>query len=206
MSGVGGGWTFEKTRVPALALGSLVRGAQVFVYDCGNHIEGACPDELGHLISAKDEDSWLRGYAILSSLSQVPVNNVLIGLVFHAGGELGNVEAEGISAGYLSLDAYLPGPLLEYRVVVFPEFALFTRTLGALSHQARFGTQDGVMAVFHLYLAVVHVGRFDLLGRSKGPAPTAGSLEVTIVQDGDCRVRRAEDIPSPAIRIREAGR
>ena len=185
MSGVGGGWTFEKTRVPALALGPLVRGTQVFVYYCGNHVEGACPDELGHLVAAQDEDGGLGGYAILSSLSQVPVNNVLIGLVFHAGGELGNVQADGIGTSYLPLDAYLPGPLLEYRVVVFPEFALLTRTLGALSHQARFGTQDGVMAVFHLDPAVVHVGRFDLLGRSKGPAPTAGSLEVTIVQDGD---------------------
>ena len=184
MSGVGGEWTFEKTRVPALALGALVRGAQVFVYDCGNHVEGACPDELGHLVAAQDENGGLGSYAILSSLSQVSDDIVLIGLVFHAGSELGNVQAKGVSASYLPLNASLPAPLLEYRVVVFPECALFSSALGALSHQARFGTQDGVMAVFHLDPAVVHVGRFDLLGRSKGPAPTAGSLEVTIVQDG----------------------
>ena len=96
-----------------MALGSLVRGAQVFVYNCGNLVKGAWADELGHLVAAHDEDGGLGSYAILSSLSQVPVDIVLIGLVFHAGSELGNIQAEGISAGYLPLNASLPAPLLN---------------------------------------------------------------------------------------------
>ena len=118
-----------------------------------------------------------------------------MGCVFHAGGELGDVEAEGFGACDLTFNAASCAAVLEGMVMVIPESALLSSTFRPLCYGARLGAQNGIMAVDHLDLAAIHVCGLNLPGRTKGPAPTAASLEVAIVQDGDKGVGGAEDVP-----------
>jgi len=120
---------------------------------------------------------------------------VVVGLVFHAGGKLWHIQPEGFGACNLTFDAALPTTVPEYVVVVVPECALLTRTLGAEGQGTGLTAEDGVLSINQFDLAVVDVGGFNLLGRTKGPAPTAGSLEVAIVDHCDESVLGTEDVP-----------
>ena len=182
--------------VSGLAGESLVLDAQIFVNDGGNVIEGTGADELGHFVAADDENGRLGGDAVFSGLREVGGNGAFVGCIFHAGGELGDVEAEGLSPCDLTFDAATAAAVLESVVMVIPESALFAGTLRTFGDCTRLGAQDSVVTVDHFDLAVVHVGGLNLLGRTKGPAPTAASLEVAIVEDGDQGVGRAEDVPA----------
>ena len=182
--------------VSGLAGGSLVLDAQVFVNDGRNFIEGAGADELGHFVAADDENGRLGGDAVFSGLREVGGNGAFVGCIFHAGGEPGDVEAEGLSPCDLTFDAATAAAVLKSVVMVIPESALFAGTLRTFGDCTRLGAQDSVVTVDHFDLAVVHVGGLNLLGRTKGPAPTAASLEVAIVEDGDQGVGRAEDVPA----------
>ena len=156
-------------------------------------------DELGHLVAAEDEDRGLGSHAIFPCLGKIAIYDVLIGLVFHAGGELGHVESEGVRAGYLSLHPAPSVALLVNGVMVFPKSVLLSGTLCPQRHQAGLGAEDGVVAVYHLDVPVVHVGGLDLLGHVKGPASTTGSLEVAVVEDGDRGVGGTENVPFPGV-------
>ena len=79
--------------------------------------------------------------------------------------------------------------------MVVPECALLTRALGAKGQGTGLTAEDGVLSINQFDLAVVDVGGFNLLGRTKGPAPTAGSLEVAIVDYCDESVLGTEDVP-----------
>lgn len=173
-------------------------GAEVFVDDGGNFIEGAGADELSHSVAADDENGGLGGHAVFPGLLQVTGHDMLIGRVFHAGGEHGYVKAEGFGACNLTFDAASPAVILERVIMVIPESALFARAFRTLGDCPGFRAQNCEVTIHHFDLAAVYVGGLNLLGRTKGPAPAAASLEVAIVQDGDEGIGGAEYVPVTA--------
>lgn len=202
-----GGSNHAKNRyIPGLPAESLVLRAQVFIDNRRNVAEGTGADELGHPVAADDEYGWLGGDAVVLSAFQVAGDEVFVGGVFHAGGEARDVQPQGLSARNLTFDAASYAAVPECVVMVVPEGALLARTFRAEGDCARLGSQDSEVAIDHFDLAFVHVCRLDFLGRTKGPAPTAASLEIAVVQNGDRGLRRTENVPVAGWAVDSCGR
>ena len=126
------------------------------------------------------------------------MNNAIIGSGFHASRESARVQAKVFGESFESFHTSAALALVNVQVVlVGPECALFSRTLGGVGRQVGIVIDMGKMQIGIVYEAGINVDFLDFQGRTTGPMLATGSEEVAEIGDGHGGIRRAEDIPVP---------
>ena len=117
---------------------------------------------------------------------------------FHASREAARVQAKVLGKPFQSLQPSATLALFFVKIVmVLPERALFSSTLGGVGRQVGIIVDMREMEVVQVHQPSIDVGFLYFEGRSTGPMPATGSHEVAEIGDGHGGIRRAEDIPVP---------
>ena len=113
------------------------------------------------------------------------MNNAVICPGFHASREAARVEAKVFGKPFQSLHASAALALFLVKIVmVLPERALLSRTLGGVGRQVGIIIDMREMEVVQVHQPSFDVGFLYFEGRTTGPMLATGSEEVAEVGDG----------------------
>ena len=120
------------------------------------------------------------------------MNDAIIGSGFHASREAARVEAKVFGKPFESFHPSATLALFFVKsVMVLPERALFSRTLGGVGRQVRIIVDVREMEVVQVHQPGFDVGFLYFEGRTTGPVLATGSEEVAEIGDGHGGIRRA---------------
>ena len=113
------------------------------------------------------------------------MNNAVVGSGFHASREAARVEAKVLGKPFQSLHASAALALFLVKIVmVLPERALLSRTLGGVGRQVRIIVDVREMEVAQVHQPSFDVGFLYFEGRTTGPMLATRSEEVAEIGDG----------------------
>ena len=113
------------------------------------------------------------------------MNDAIVSSGFHASREAACVQAKVLGKPFESFHPSAAFALFLVKIVmVLPERALFSRTLGGMGRQVGIIVDMREMEVVQVHQPSFDVGFLYFEGRSTGPMPAAGSHEVAEIGDG----------------------